>query len=54
VSLDYGLDTQRTADAGGHLQTVTVPFGGKTVPAKLRTYLMIDTSAVATGAVTTR
>ncbi len=53
VTLDYGLSTVRTADGGGLLQTVTIPFGGKQAPAMVRAYLMVDTypAAVATLAI---
>jgi hypothetical protein len=43
VSLGYGLDTTRTADASGNLATVSLPTGGHTLPAMARVYLMIDT-----------
>jgi outer membrane protein assembly factor BamB len=52
LAYDYGLVTRRTADATGLLATVTLPFGDKAPPAKVKAYLMIDVSAVAVGSVT--
>jgi hypothetical protein len=52
VALDYGLDTMRTADAGGLLASVQLPFRGKPVPSKVRVYLMIDVSQVASTTLT--
>jgi len=52
VSLDYGLDTKRTASADGKLQTVTLPITGKSVPASVTAYLIVDTAAVASATLT--
>jgi hypothetical protein len=52
VSLDYGLKTARAATSAGNLATVTVQLAGKTVPASVVAYLMIDTSAVASAPLT--
>jgi hypothetical protein len=52
VSLDYGPTTVTTADAQGLLSTVTVPFDCETVPSLVRAYLMIDTTPVASTALT--
>jgi outer membrane protein assembly factor BamB len=52
VTLSYGPVTQRTATPDGVLATVTVPFGGASVPKQLRAYLMIDTYPAARGDVT--
>ncbi len=43
VSLDYGLVTTRTAAPDGTLSSVSVDCTGKTLPAQVRAYLMIDT-----------
>ncbi len=43
VSVDYGLVTTRTAAADGTLATVSVDVTGKTLPAQVRAYLMVDT-----------
>ena len=43
VSLDYGLVTTRTAGSSGTLAGVSVDLTGKTLPAMVRAYLMIDT-----------
>jgi outer membrane protein assembly factor BamB len=51
VSLDYGLDSERTADGNGNLATVAMPISGKTLPALVRVHLMIDVSTVADGEV---
>ncbi len=48
VTLDYGLTTQNTTTAGGQYATVSVPITGKTVPAMVRAYLMIDVFPAAT------
>ncbi len=52
VTLDYGLATTRTATPTGEIASVTVPFGERVVPASVRAYLMVDTVAAATGALT--
>jgi hypothetical protein len=41
VALDYGFTTERTTDAGGLVETVTVPFGSAP-PGSVRAYLMVD------------
>jgi len=43
VSLDYGLVTPRTAATDGTISGVSVDVTGKTLPAMVRAYLMIDT-----------
>jgi hypothetical protein len=51
LALDYGLDTRRSADAAGHLSSVTLPIRGKQLPASVRAYLIVDVTAVATATV---
>jgi outer membrane protein assembly factor BamB len=51
VTLDYGLQTTRKADAGGVLQSVSVAITGKTVPPQARVYLMIDMWPAATATI---
>ncbi len=40
---DYGLDTTRTENADHTAVTVSVPVDGVSLPAAVRTYLMVDT-----------
>ncbi len=47
VTLSYGIDTVRTAASDGTLASVKVPILGKTLPAKARTWVVVDTSPVA-------
>ncbi len=51
VTLDYGLATQRTADASGRLATVSIPITGKPVPPSARVYLMVDTTPAASSTI---
>jgi hypothetical protein len=41
LALDYGFSTERTTDASGLIESVTVPFGSP-MPASVRAYLMVD------------
>jgi hypothetical protein len=50
VTLDYGTGTTRTANADGTLATVSVPTKGVTLPAQMKTILMVDMAPAATGA----
>lgn len=42
VTLDYGLETLRTADGDGLLTSVRIPFAPGSVPGLLRVYLLVD------------
>ena len=42
ITLDYGLETLRTAHGDGTIATVTVPTTGVTLPTAVRAYLMVD------------
>jgi outer membrane protein assembly factor BamB len=42
VTLSYGIDTTRTADAKGAIATVSIPVGAA-APKQVRAYLMVDT-----------
>jgi hypothetical protein len=52
ITLDYGLTSKRSTDTNGLLSTVSIPIAGKSVPSRLRAYLMVDATAVAMGTVT--
>ncbi len=52
VTLDYGPDTKRTAGASGELTSVTVPLGGRSLPATVRAYLVVDTYPAARATLT--
>jgi outer membrane protein assembly factor BamB len=53
ISLDYGLVTTRMADGAGNLAQVTLPLPmGKTLPAQVKAYLMIDVAPVASSPLT--
>ena len=49
LPLQYGTGTKRTTNADGTLATVSVPTTGTTLPAKMKVYLMIDTTVGARG-----
>lgn len=51
VTFDYGLATTRTTAADGTLTGVSLPRGGKALPASVRAYLMIDTYPAASATV---
>lgn len=48
VTLDYGVDTERTSDASGNVTSLAVARKGKALPAKLRAHLIVDTTLAAT------
>jgi hypothetical protein len=49
VSIPYGLQTARTADADGTITSVTVTVPNAKVPAHARAYLMVDSYPAALG-----
>lgn len=48
VTLDYGVDTTRTSDAAGNVTTLAIARKGKTLPAKVRAHVIVDTTLAAT------
>jgi hypothetical protein len=52
VTLDYGLATTRTGTTGQPLSSVSVDFGGRTIPKQVRAYLMVDTYPAAMATLT--
>ncbi|MBW2453936.1 MAG: PQQ-like beta-propeller repeat protein [Deltaproteobacteria bacterium] len=52
ITLDYGLETIRTAHGDGSIATVTIPTTGVTMPAAVRAYLMVDTYPAARAVLT--
>jgi hypothetical protein len=52
ITLEYGTSTTRTTASDGTLASVSVPTMGTTLPATVQVFLMVDTTAAASGVVT--